>query len=209
MDIDPDRARTLKLNPERGAEVTAVLEGGPADKAGIQPEDVLLSYNGENILSAQQLTRLAQETPPGRNVKVQYWRNGKMQFTTIAVGAAQNNTSTNPFAAMPMPSWQMSGTDFPSPLLVWHNPVIGVEFERVDSQLADYFGVKGGVLVRSVQHGSPADKAGLRAGDVMFSVGQRTLATEHDFSLLLRRGSNVPVSVMRDHKHIELTLSVP
>ncbi|SRR5579875_198438 len=208
-DIDAERAKALKLNQERGVEIRAVLEGGPADKAGILPGDVLLSYNRETILSAQQLSRLVQETPPGRTVKAEYWRNGKTQTTTITIGTAPSNPLPGPFSGMPMPSWQVPGMDFPSPLLVWRNPLIGIEFERVDSQLADYFGVKGGVLVRSVQRGSPADKAGLRAGDVIFSVAQQTLATERDFSSLLRRGASVPVSVMRDHKHLELTLSVP
>ena len=211
VDIDTERAKTLKLNPERGAEVKVVMEGSPADKAGIEPGDVLLSYNGEMVVSAQQLTRLVGETPPGRSVKVQYWRNDKTQVTTVVIGTAPS-TPVSPFATMQMPelrSWQIPGTDFPSPMLVWRNPVIGLEFERVDSQLAEYFGVKGGILVRSVQRGSPADKAGLKAGDVIFSVAQQTLATERDFSSLLHRGSNVPVSVMRDHKHCELTLSVP
>ena len=100
--------------------------------------------------------------------------------------------------------------DIPTPLLLWHNSAVGIEFERVDSQLAEYFGVKGGVLVRSVLRGSPADRAGLRAGDVIFSVAQQTLSTEHDFSLLLRqRGAAVPVSLMRDHKRLDVTINLP
>ena len=57
-EIDADRAKTLKLDEPRGVEVARVEEGSPAEKAGIKPGDVLLSYNGENILGAQQLGRL-------------------------------------------------------------------------------------------------------------------------------------------------------
>src|SRR5881628_1749587 len=67
-DIDPDRVSRLKMKEERGIEVTHVAEASPADKAGIQPGDVLLTYNGENILGIQQFVRLVQETPIGRKV---------------------------------------------------------------------------------------------------------------------------------------------
>jgi serine protease Do len=210
VDVDAEHAKMLKLDHERGAEVKAVMEGSPADKAGIEPGDVLLTYNGETILSAQQLTRMVMGTAPGRSVKVQYWRNGKMQMTLAVIGTA-STTPVNPFSAtqMPMSGWQMPGLDFPSPMLVWRNPLLGLEYEFIDSQLAEYFGVKGGVLVRLVQTGSPADRAGLKAGDVIYSVAQQSLATAREFSSLLRRGSGVTVSVMRDHKHLDLTLNVP
>jgi serine protease Do len=94
-------------------------------------------------------------------------------------------------------------------MLLWHNHIAGIEFERVDSQLAAYFGVKSGVLVRAVQPGSAADKAGLRAGDVIFSVAQQTFFTDHEVSSLFRRHSSVSVSVMRDHKRVDLMLNVP
>src|SRR6201996_1440109 len=78
-DIDSDRARALHLNEERGAEVVKVEPGSPAESAGLKAGDVLVSYNGENILGAQQLGRLVSETPKGRKVKIQFWRDGKMQ----------------------------------------------------------------------------------------------------------------------------------
>src|SRR6476619_3768869 len=61
-DLDPDRVSRLKLKEERGIEVTHVAESSPADKAGIEPGDVLLTYNGENILGSQQFVRLVQDT---------------------------------------------------------------------------------------------------------------------------------------------------
>lgn len=206
-DVDAERAKALKLGDERGVEVKAVMEGSPADNAGILPGDVLLSYNGETLLSAEQLSRMVRETPPGRKVKVQYWRNGKTQGAVLTVGTATRSQMDPPFE-LPLP--QTPGMDFPNPLLIWRNSMVGIDFERVDSQLAEYFGVKGGVLIRFVQHGSPADKAGMRAGDVIFSVAQRTISTEHEFSLLLKqRGTGVPVSLMRDHKRIDLVITLP
>jgi serine protease Do len=210
LDIDADRAKTLKLAEERGVQISAVMEGSPADKAGIQPGDVVLAYNGETVLGAQQLSRLVRETPPGRNVKLQLWRNGKSQPITVALGAAAANSNSGSFVPFAPPN-PPNSFDFPRPFLVWHNPMLGIEFERIDSQqLAEYFGVKGGVLVRSVQQGSPADKAGIRPGDVIFSVAQQAFSTEHDFSSLLRQhGPTVPLSVMRDHKRVDLMMMMP
>ncbi|HEX4749921.1 MAG TPA: PDZ domain-containing protein [Bryobacteraceae bacterium] len=207
LDLDAEHVRTLKLTGDRGVEIRAVMEGGPADKAGIQPGDVVLTYNGESIMGAQQLSRLVQETPPGRRVKVQYWRDGKVEATLVSVGTISMGPSR---FQTPQPSdLQFPDVDFPFPMLLWHNPVVGIDYERVDSQLAAYFGVKSGVLVRAVQPGSAADKAGLRAGDVIFSVAQQTSFTDHEISSLFRRHSSVSVSVMRDHKRIGLMLNVP
>jgi serine protease Do len=206
-DIDAERAKNLKLPEEGGVEIKAVREGSPADKAGIQPGDILLTYNGEPLLGAQQLARLVQETPPGRRAKVQYWRAGKKESTVVVVGVG-GPPAPNVFPGFPPPNWESPNMDFPSPLLVWRNSAVGIEFERVDSQLAAFFGVKSGVLVRSVQRASPADKAGLKAGDVIFSVAQQTLSSEHDFSSLLRQRGAVPLSIMRDHKRLGLTINL-
>jgi serine protease Do len=211
-DIDAERAKVLKLGEPRGVEIKIVMEGSPADNAGIRPGDVLLTYNGETILGAQQLSRLVQETPPGRDVKVQYWREGKTQTASVTLGTAQSSSPTpNPLMlGFPAPNWESPRINIPAPFMVWRNSALGVEFERVDFQLAEYFGVKGGALVRSVQRGSPADRAGLKAGDVIYSVGQHPLLSEHDFSSLLRQpGETVQVSLMRDHKRIDLTINVP
>jgi serine protease Do len=206
LDLDAEHVRSLKLPADRGVEIRAVMEGGPADRAGIQPGDVVLSYNGDSIIGAQQLSRLVQETPPGRRVKIQYWRDGKTQTTFVTLGSISMGPSRfqTPQGPLPFPS-----LDYPSPILLWHNPVAGIEFERVDSQLAAYFGVKSGVLVRAVEQGSAAEKAGLRAGDVIFSVAQQTFFTDHEVSSLFRRHSSVSISVMRDHKRVDLMLNVP
>ncbi len=213
-DIDADRANTLKLTEERGVEVKSVQERSPAETGGIRTGDVILTYNGENVLGAQQFVRLVQETPQGRKIKLQLWRDGRTQMVTVITGAppARSFGSPSGIVGFPtMPEMQyFSTTDIPSPLLVWKNLSLGIEFEHVDSQLAQYFGVTGGVLIRSVDKGSPAEKAGLKSGDVIVSVGHKNLQTARDLTAYLRQpGSSIPVSLMRDRKRLEVTVVLP
>jgi serine protease Do len=207
-EMESERAKSLKLPDDRGVEIKAVKEGSPADRAGILPGDVLLTYNGETLLGVQQLSRLVQETPPGRHVKVQLWRDGKAKMLTVVVGEALPLGEMR-FQNLPFPKAQPPNLDFPTPLLVWRNAAIGIDFELVDTQLASYFGVRSGVLIRAVQHASPADRAGIRVGDVIFSVSGQSLASEHDLASMLRAGAKVPISLMRDHRRVDLTITVP
>jgi serine protease Do len=87
---------------------------------------------------------------------------------------------------------------------------LGVEAESIDGQLAQYFGVKEGVLVRSVLKGSSAEKAGVRAGDVIMKVDDAHVASPADLSGQLRslRGKSAAILLMRDHKEITATVAI-
>jgi serine protease Do len=210
VDVDTDRVSRLKLSEERGVEVVNVEEGSPADSAGIRPGDVILGYNGENVLGIQQFSRLVRETPPGRKVKLQIWRDGKAQSAIATIGTLPIRTSAVPTQFASFPFSDMRGfktSDVPSILMVWTNSMVGIECEPVGPQLAQYFGVKQGVLVRSVAKDSIGEKAGLKAGDVLTSVGGRNLSNPEDLRRLLRQpGRPVPVSLVRDHKQLTLTV---
>jgi serine protease Do len=212
-DIDADRAKALKLDEPRGVEVTRVEQGSPADKAGVRTGDVLLSYNGEKILGAQQLGRLVRETPEGRKVRLQFWRDGRTQTSTVITEDRRGPNFNMPARLMPfeLPEMRNVMPDIPNPMLMWKISALGIECEPIDSQLAEYFGVRRGLLVRSVAKGSPAEKAGLKAGDVLTSIGDRPIATPHDVTGFLRmqRESGAPVSlnVVRDHKQVTLNVT--
>jgi S1-C subfamily serine protease len=100
--------------------------------------------------------------------------------------------------------------DIPNPMLMWKISAFGIECEPVDSQLAEYFGVKRGLLVRSVAKGSPAEKGALKAGDVLTSVGDRPVSTPHDVASFLRMqreaGTPIPLGIVRERKHLTLNV---
>lgn len=209
-DLDANRAAILKLDEERGVEVRAVVEGSPAEAAKLQAGDVLLSYNGENILGARQLVRLVGETPPGRKVKIQFWREGKVRVAVVTTGSRPLDSTRIVGLSLSQRGFDWGPVDVPRPLMVWRNLLLGIEFEQVDSQFAEYFGVSEGVLIRYVEKGSPAEKAGLKTGDVIFSVGHKDLLTAHDITSGFRQpGASVSVTLMRNHKKLDLTLTLP
>lgn len=214
-DVDPDRVSRLKLNEERGVEVTRVGEDSPADKAGIEPGDVILSYSGENVLSSPQFVRLVRETPPGRKVKLQLWRNEKTHIIWVTVGVAPAQEFRIPahFTDFTVPGMRYPPMmDIPMPILVWRNTVLGALLEELDKPMAHYFGVKGGMLVRSVDAGSPAERAGLKAGDVITSIGSSPVLSARDLTSYFRSPQHrfdnpTPIVAMRDHKEVTVSIA--
>jgi serine protease Do len=214
-DVDRDRAKVLRLGDARGAEVVGVEENGPAEQAGIRTGDVLLSYNGENIIGAQQLGRLVAETPQGRKVAITYSRDGTVESTTVTTGAPRAAAFNFPggpgFDVPEFPN--LTVVDIPNPMLIWKNSALGIEGESVDSQLANYFGVKRGVLIRSVEKESPAEKAGLKAGDVLTAIGKHEVASPRDIGSFMRSTHYgrkvVTVALMRDRKPMTISIPLP
>lgn len=219
-DIDVERAKVIKLGDPRGVEVFGVQDDSPAEAAGIHVGDVLLSFNSEPIVGAHQLGRLVAETPPGRKIKIELWREGKVTTVTVTTCAPPSGMGTSEILPGNFP--RLSGpwppSSFPTPLFSWTNPQLGIECEALNSrdshnaQLADYFGVSQGVLIRSVDKDSPAGKAGLRAGDVLTQIGDRTVADPQQISsyLLREHRSTTPISVqaVRDHKPFSVKINL-
>jgi len=190
VDITSERAKALNLKEERGVEVTSIIEDGPSAKAGVKESDVVLEYNGQAVQGTEQFQRLVRETPPGRQVKVLVWRNGGTHTLTALVGERKGtviasddgswNFSMPPMP--PMPSMPNVSIDIPRFHMAFQNPMLGIDGESLESQeqLAEFFGVKEGVLVRSVNKDSAAEKAGMKAGDVIVEVDQGSVTTPSD-----------------------------
>jgi serine protease Do len=213
-EIDSARAKDLKLKEEAGVEITRVEEDSPAAKAGLKVGDVVLAYNGERVEGMDQFSRLVRETPPGREVKLLVSRDGNQQTLTAQVGARKMySTGSFAFPRVEIPSMPMVAPmpDLPRTIMMWRTSILGIEAEALHGQLANYFGVKEGVLVRSVMNDTPAAKAGLKAGDVIVKIGDSNVSTPNEVTSAIRsiqeKKSTVPIVVLRDHK--ELTLTAP
>jgi serine protease Do len=224
-DVTSDRLGALNLKEEKGVEVTMVDQDAPAGKAGVKEHDVILSLNGTEVQSVEQLRRMIHEVPPGRVVTLGVSRNGqpltvKVQLADRKKSFSYSNSYSNngegytvhvpPIPPIP----PIPDIDVPISIVVVHSSRrSGLMLENLTPQLGDFFGAKNGegVLVRSVEKGTPAEKAGFRAGDVIVKVNGERISDASDFSRTLqsRKGSTVSVGVIRDKKEQTLTLTIP
>ena len=201
--ISPERARELKLPGDYGVVVTQVEEGSPAAKAGVQKDDVILEFGGELVRSVVQFQRLVRETPPGNTVDIKVNRGG--QARTLS---AKLEEQRGPIGH----TWIAPQAHAFSLRVMSRGATLGISADDLTKQLADYFGVKQGkgVLVREVVVGSAAEKAGLKAGDVIVKVDSREVASASELRSALphdlEEKRKVSVTVVRDHH--EQTLSV-
>lgn len=211
-EISSDRARELKLKDAYGVEITRVAEGSPAEKAGLKPGDVVLEYSGQRVEGMEQFGRLVRETPSGREVKLVVSRNGAVQTVaaTLETRKLRNLATVMPNVEMPeMPEIHIP--DMPQIFTTWRSPMIGVEAESLGTQLAEYFGVKEGVLVRSVVKDSAADKAGLKAGDVITRVDGTTVTSSNELVSAIRSAASkktFPIDLMRERHETTLNVTI-
>jgi serine protease Do len=220
-DVTSDRLSALKLKEEHGVEITMVDQDSPAGKAGLKEHDVILSLNGTTVESGAQLRRMIHETPPGRVVTLNISRDGQPMSIQAQLADRRKTMSAKNWPAMPavpavpavpaMPS--MPEFEFPGVVVVHSSARSGVMVENLTPQLGEFFGVKGGggVLVRSVEKGSRAEKAGLKAGDVIVKVSGEKVSDVGDFSRALRnhKGDSAAIGVVRDKREQTLNLPLP
>jgi serine protease Do len=224
-DITPDRLAALHLKDERGVEVTMVDQDAPAGKAGLKEQDVILTLNGAEVQSVEQLRRMIRETPPGRVVTLGISRSGQPTTIKVELADRKKNYSYNfgpdgskqfkfNMPKMPVMPVMPVMPDMPVSIVVVHSSArSGLLVENLSPQLGDFFGAKNGqgVLVRSVEKGSGADKAGFHAGDVIVKINGEPIHDSGDFSHALRsrKDNTASISVIRDRKEQTITITLP
>lgn len=177
-DLDAASAKESKAASENGVLVENVREGSPAAKAGMMKDDVITEFAGEKVRSAEQLRRLVRETPTGRSVAIVVDRAGKTQKLTAQLEARHRGPMASAGSYMPQRKFTMR---LPGPqpgeapkfdVFIPRGARLGISGDDLTPQLAEFFGVKQGkgVLVREVTVASAAEKAGLKAGDVITAV---------------------------------------
>jgi len=216
-DVTTDRVAALKLKEERGVEITMVDADAPAGKAGLKEHDVILEFNGTAVESEEQIRRLIREVPPGRTVTLGISRDGApMKISAQLADHSTVAAQARPRGIISAPRVQVfprNGMDFPFQIQTYSS-VLGVQTESLTRQLGDYFGVQNGegVLVRSVDKGSAAEKAGLKAGDVIVKADNEKLTDHSDLSHILRShrtGGKMTLVVMRDKHEQTFTVTLP
>ncbi len=185
-DLDDAAAADLGVRGSGGVQISRVIEESAAAEAGLKDGDVLLSLDGERVRSAAHLGRLVRETAPGRTVEFEILREGRER--TIEARLRERATLPSFFGARPPHAPMPAMPPMPSmPALApfvkgaLHEALrfpgganwrLGIHCDDLSGQLAEFFDVEqgAGVLVEKVVEGSAAEKAGLRAGDVIVGL---------------------------------------
>ena len=218
VELTDDRVQALKLKDDQGLEVKRIDENSPAAKAGLKENDVILEVNGKAIEGNAQFQGVIGETAPGTKVSLTIWRNGAKQTVSAALDSRPANffpfgEPDFPDGALPpvppMPPVPFNGVN-PFPTIPGNSPVVGFEGEALNPQLAEFFGVKEGVLVRSVTAKTPAERAGLKAGDVVVKVNGTPVTSPREITSLVRssRKKAISFTVVRNKKEISLNVEL-
>jgi len=179
QDVTPEIAKNLGLPAASGALVADVTKGGPAEKVGFKQGDVILSYNGRDIIKVRDLPIAVAGTPVGNKAEVKLWRQGS-QMTLEPVVAAMPDTQQLAKADSPAAggdSGQAQAT---------HS--MGLKLSMLTPDLRRQAGVPAavnGVIVTDIADDSPFADIGVQAGDVIVAVNQQPAVSPQDVAAKL------------------------
>jgi len=224
-EVTQPKAKDLHLPAERGAVVGKVLPDSPAAKAGLKQNDVVTEINGQRVEGTTQFRRMIHEIPAGRPVQLTVWRDGRSQTINAILGKSEARHSSGMINGQDRFSFRMPNIpEMPEVAglgdlsnFVFRTPGqtrLGINAEDLQGDFGNYFGATDGegVLVREVFPDSPAAKAGLKAGDVITSVGGERVHTTSELRDKLRGGKDaksLSLGVLRNRSSLNLSVELP
>jgi serine protease Do len=223
-EVTADKAKELKLSAERGVVLGKIVPDSPAAKAGLKENDVVTEINGQRVEGAAQFRRMIHEIPAGRSIQLTVWRDGRTQTISATLGKSEERHHAMRMMAptpgtfafrMPeipeIPSMEWNGS-----MLLGGQPRLGIDAEDLSGQLGAFFGAPDGegILVRDVNSGSPAEKAGVKAGDVIISLNGERIRSAGELREKLSakredKHRTVKLGVLRNKSEVSLTVELP
>ncbi len=215
-DVVAEDVERLELERETGVVISSVSPDSPAEKAGLQEEDVILSISGIPIVSSRQFQRILSDIPAGREVDLGLSRNGSN--LTLQAELSDRTQSyrhfydgfDRDFLENLVPRLRFGDRSWDGDVVVDdRRPRLGIQGLGITQQLADFFGVpKGkGVLIMEVLSDSPAQAAKLRAGDVIVRVDDYQIEDLADLKLHLDTGEHT-LEIVREKRVQEIEVEI-
>ncbi|MCC6142494.1 MAG: PDZ domain-containing protein, partial [Candidatus Hydrogenedentes bacterium] len=170
-------AESLNLPDSSGAFVKKVQEGTPAERAGIEVYDVIRKINGEVVQDATDLVRKVSGIEPGKDVEVEVWRNEAPVTVDVMLD-----------------EWQAKTVEAPQ-----SRSVLGIDVRAINPVIAERLGLpegQSGVLITSIEPGSPAEEAGLQHGDIIIEIAREQVNTPEQFRDIMNREAQPGASVL-------------
>nr|WP_242482589.1 DegQ family serine endoprotease [Thiocystis violacea] len=197
QDVTRELAESFGLSQPRGALVAQVLPESPAAAADLRPGDVILSYNGREVVTSSTLPPLVGETAAGATARVEVLRNGEKVQLEVTIEELPDED-------------ELASSDRPSDKETANR--LGVVVRDLTADQRQQLGVeKGGVLIEAIDPG-PADDAGLNAGDVILMFDNQGVASVTDFNRVLEGvlpGRSVAVLVQRGDNRMFYAIKLP
>ncbi len=162
--VTDEIAEGLSMSEAKGALVAGVTDNGPAKNAGIEPGDVILTFDGKAVVEMRKLPRLVAETRIGKDVAVEVWRKGKLVKLQVVLGELPEDDQR---VASISPTAPKAATE--------SLQALGLTLSALSDELRETYSLGetvSGVVVTGVAEGSPAAEKGIRDGDVIVEVSQ-------------------------------------
>ena len=192
QEINHALAESFGLKRAEGALVSSVAPGSAAERAGIQPGDVILKYDGKPVGAAGELSALVGQAIPGDKVRIELLRKGESLAVNATLGAAQAE--------------QERGTRRRSSAEPAEGGRLGLSVRPLTPEERKQLNVAGGLLVEEV--GGPAARAGVQAGDVVLMAGGKPVKSIEEFRAATSGGGNIALLVQRGDARVFLPLRV-
>lgn len=186
--IAPKSKEAEALGVDEGVYLERVIGGTPAEKAGLEPGDVILEYEGEPVKELRDLQRRVARSRPGSEVDITYLRKGKKGKTTAKLVEFREEGLVA--QAEPREEEGVEGGE--------EQGRIGLHVSDVTPDLKKRYdlGVSRGVVVRRVNRGSPAEAAELEEGDLILEADQRKVSDAEEFSRVVKKAGEKPLTLL-------------
>ncbi len=173
QDVDEELAKSFDLKNAKGVIISEVTKDSPADKAGLKDGDVIIALNGEELDDVAALRNQIALTAPGTKVTLKLLRDGKEKTIIVKIGEMPGK-----FAA-----GGHGGTKLDE---------LGMALQDLTAELADQFGYKKGqgVLISDVEPDSPADHAGLQAGQLIEEINRIRVHNLRELKAALKKSTH-------------------
>ena len=197
QDVDRNLAESFGLDRPQGALIAQVGRGSPAEQAGLQPGDIIISFDGESIETSADLPHVVGLIAPGTVVAATIVREGQEETVDVEVGGLGADETARVDAGV-SPDGSLS--------------LLGMRFGDAEPEVLSGLGISGGVAVLEVTPGSPADEAGVLVGDILTRLGNRPIsrtADLEDAAAELEAGKSVPARLIRGGSPLFIGIRVP